>query len=310
MVVMVGSAVTSVSAIDCSLPVPQFLIQKGARMDSVSCDVSESCCHGWQDAEQVVLKAKGQGYGQGKGIGKQGKGQLMQDLVGTCDRQDQVALYKCATTTLPKLVPQGKGGKTRAMIQAKGCAHLAVSAGTDGAGTCKIDKGHGKGFEIDGVSTGCCDRANAYGATQSQCFPGSLQHDGECGMIGACGKKDQLSVLKFANAMMGKGKGKGSGSPPAAELLETFNMKNSGAQQMMASFMTSEVEEDASTEDASTEDASAEDGATEDRATDATGSHVVTGLLSFAAGAAVTGLGVTVLRRKTPSQDMYNEIVA
>merc|ERR1711957_870723 len=175
--------------------------------------------------------------------------------------------------------------------------------------------GKGNVAEIDGVSTGCCDRAKAFVAVKTQCREGSLLTGGECGMIGACGKKDQLSVLKFVNAL-GKGKGKGSGPhPDELELLETFNMNNSGAQQMMASFVTSEVEEDASTEDASTEDASTEDastedGATEDRATDATGSHVVTGLLSFAAGAAVTGLGVTVLRRKTPSQDMYNEIVA
>merc|ERR1711957_1059062 len=165
--------------------------------------------------------------------------------------------------------------------------------------------GKGNVAEIDGVSTGCCDRAKAFVAVKTQCREGSLLIGRACGMIGACGKKDQLSVLKFVNAL-GKGKGKGSGPhPDELELLETLNMNNSGAQQMMASFVTSEVEEDASTEDASTEDAS-----TEDRATDATGSHVVTGLLSFAAGAAVTGLGVTVLRRKTPSQDMYNEIVA
>merc|ERR1711865_958931 len=111
-------------------------------------------------------------------------------------------------------------------------------------------------------------------------------------MIGACGKKDQLSIVKF-NKAKGKGKGKDKGGGPGGlELLETFNMTG-GAQQMMATFMTSEVEDDVS-----------EDGATED------GSQIVTGLFGFVAGAAVTGLGVTVLRRSTPSQYEYNEIVA
>ena len=62
--------------------------------------------------------------------------------------------------------------------------------------------------------------------------------------------------------------------------------------EMMASFMPFEVEE------------TTEDGATDD------GSQIMTGLLGFVAGAAVTGLGVTVLRRRTPSQDEYSEIAA
>jgi len=47
-----------------------------------------------------------------------------------------------------------------------------------------------------------------------------------------------------------------------------------------------------------------QDDATED------GSQIMTGLWGFVAGAAVTALGASVLRRRTPSQDEYNEIVA
>merc|ERR1712086_835124 len=50
--------------------------------------------------------------------------------------------------------------------------------------------------------------------------------------------------------------------------------------------------------------AEAQDDASED------GSQIVTGLLGFVAGATVAGLGATVLRRRTPSQDEYNQIVA
>jgi len=48
----------------------------------------------------------------------------------------------------------------------------------------------------------------------------------------------------------------------------------------------------------------AQDDASED------GSQIVTGLLGFVAGATVAGLGAIVLRRRTPSQDEYNQIVA
>lgn len=305
-IAVVLSGTVTVASAACSFPVPQSLQQKGLRMDSFSCDVSESCCHGLQDGEQVAINAKGLGKGldgkgkgqgkgpDGKGKGDGGKGRLMKDLSGTCGRADQVDLYKCAVATLPKLVPKGKGKEMTAMIKGKGCKNVAAKTGTDGSGMCAINKGKGKGamvIGIDGVSTGCCDAANAAANAANP----EAGHEAQCGMIGACGKKDQLSVMKVAKGMMGMGKGKGGGPQPGElELLETFDMTDGGAEQMMATFMTSEAEDDV-----------AEDGATED------GSQIVTGLLGFVAGAAVTGLAVTVLRRRTPpSQYEYNEIVA
>jgi len=221
-----------------------------------------------------------------------------------------------AVDIFPKIAPAAKGADIKAMIQAKGCHSVHVSAGTDGSGHCtlKIPKGQGKGtmdLEIDGVSTGCCNagagvmKAKAHGLTVHPPESSRAQIEASdaaekaaaCHMIGACGKQDQLSMFHFAKGMMG---GKGGGPHPGQlELLETFNMTNGGAQQMMATFLTSEAEDEV------TEDDVTEDDATED------GSQIVTGILGFVAGAAVTGLGVTVLRRRTPSsQDEYNEIVA
>merc|ERR1711957_866468 len=91
----------------------------------------------------------------------------------------------------------------------------AKKAGTDGYGKCSIKPGpmSQEGtmvFEVDGVSTGCCDAAHAVtqAAEDKQNGPEwasdpvakEIQqrvNEAICGLIGACGKKDQLSVMKF-----------------------------------------------------------------------------------------------------------------
>jgi len=85
------------------------------------------------------------------------------------------------------------------------------------------------------------------------------------------------------------------------DLLEMFNMTNVAPQDMLATILTSGAEDEVMED---------ETDATEDDAT-ADGSPIVPGFLGFVAGAAVTGLGVTVLRRSAPSsEDKYHEIVA
>lgn len=83
------------------------------------------------------------------------------------------------------------------------------------------------------------------------------------------------------------------------ELLEMFDMTNVAPREIMATFLTSEdevIEDEADV---------TEDDATEDDA------PIVTGILGFLAGATFTVLGLTVLRRSSPSpKDQYSEIVA
>lgn len=294
---------TVASARSCNIQVPSFAMQQGARLSHFSCDdLSSSCCAGLQDVEQL-LEVKGQGKGPGdRGITKI----LKKDLIGTCGRADQVNLYNCTVYTIPQLVPAGKEGKARDLIQAKGCPYTSVSSGTDGSGQCSLTVRGGPNngtHQIDDVSTGCCaatqdvlDDAHAAGLAR--------QDRPDCGMIGACGKQDQQSMLKWVEKMQrveakeeeAKEKEEGAEfkkkSLAEVLLLESY-FTLGGSQDMLASLMTSEVEDDA-TEDSATED----------------GSQIMTGLLGFVAGAAVTGLGVTVLRRKSPSQDEYNQIVA
>jgi len=295
--------VTVASASSCSFPVPAAAIQAGARLHSFSCDVSNSCCAGLEDAEKAI-EVKGLEDAE-KAIGGS-KGRFMKDLVGTCGRADQVSLYNCAVDTIPRLVPAGKEGKARALIQGKGCPHVEVSSGTDGSGLCHLwncqvsDGTHclkNMTFQIEGVSTGCCAAIKGsylpLGIRSDPKKMQAFQRQAQCGVIGACGKEDQKSCVRFA-------KGSGKAGKPDAELQlpETFDFTLGGAQEMMTSFMTSEVD------DGATEDGATEDGATED------GSQIMTGLLGFVAGAVVTGLGVTFLRRRTPTQDVYSEIVA
>merc|ERR1712086_633571 len=100
-------------------------------------------------------------------------------------------------------------------------------------------------------------------------------HNAQCGIIGACGKEDQKSIVRFAKGMM-----KGGGPHPAElDLLEMFNMTNVAPQDMLATILTSGAEDEVMED---------ETDATEDDAT-ADGSPIVPGFLGFMAGAAVTG---------------------
>lgn len=349
------SVLTVASASACNFQVPPFLVQKGARLSHFSCDdLTPSCCAGVQDVVSVT--------GSGKGLSPE---QVTKDTIGTCGRADQVNLYNCAVTKAPQIVPAGKEGKVRQIIKSKFCGNVEVkSTSMDGSGQCSFSKG-GHTLQIDGVSTGCCAAWNAIADEE--------QRGGEfdeakkaavCGLIGACGKQDQQSMLKFVEKMKRNSVNScatftagehiiatrdftshddnprfvSAGSEgtvnnrdengnlwidfdrsdlkdifvenddcanlrPASELLaatplaelqllETFNFPVGGPVEMMASFMPSEVEE------------TTEDGTIDDR------SQIMPGLLGFMAGAAVAGLGVTVLRRSAPSQDEYTEIVA
>jgi len=292
MTLVMGGTLALSSASACDFKVPAFIRAANPTFKTLSCELSDTCCSGMQDVEHMALVAKGGGKPQG------GKGRAMKDLVGTCGRADQVELYNCAAENLPKMAPAGKGGKVRAIIQAKGCHTLQPRTGPDGSGHCSIAKGKGKGtFEIDGVSMGCCAAGNNFitAAQNHMMEPGF--HNAQCGMIGACGKEDQKSIVRFAKGMM-----KGGGPHPAElDLLEMFNMTNVAPQDMLATILTSGAEDEVIEGEAD---------ATEDDAT-ADGSPIVPGFLGFMAGAAVTGLGVTVLRRSAPSsEDEYNEIVA
>jgi len=308
MTLVVGGTLELSSARTCNFETPSFGVwTPNPAFEGLSCELSDTCCSGLQDLEHLAAFVKGGGKPQGA------KGEVMQDLIGTCGRADQVELYNCAAENLPKMAPVGKGAKTRALIQAKGCHSVQAHTGPDGDGHCSLSKGKGKGtLEIDGVSMGCCAAGNNFIAaaqdvqTRTEVTPGQTTYitepkepqfkDAACGMIGACGKEDQKSIVRFAKGMM-----KGGGPPAELNLLEMFNMTNVAPQEMLATILTSEAEDEV------IED---EDDASEDDAT-ADGSPIVPGLLGFMAGATVTGLGVTVLRRSAlSSQDQYNEIVA
>lgn len=288
----------------CEFTVPAF-IKHAPDLDTFSCALSSSCCKGLQDVKHMAEKVKGGGKITG---GKAaGKARAIKDLVGTCGRADQVELYNCAARVVPKLADAvGKGGKIRSMIKAKGCHDLKVLNGTDGDGHCTIaGKGGLPSWEIDGVSAGCCDSYKTVDESiqrLNKCVQATYKtgvacgnfaskfHEAECGMIGACGEQDQKSFFNFVMEHDG-----------AVELLEMLDKTHAAPEEMMATFLTSEAEDEVIQDEADVN----EDDATED------GSPITTGILGFVAGAAVTGFGVTVLRRSTPfSEDQYNEVVA
>jgi hypothetical protein len=204
------------------------------------------------------------------------------------------------------------------MIQSKGCPNVAANLdkfapaqeNTPQQCSLNLGKGKGKDMQMGALSPSCCGafkttlKAFMSTGTNTSRSKGKATnvHAAGCGFIGACGREDQRTLLKLAE---GKGMCKGQGpwcAQSELELLETINMTTAGAPQMMATFMaslTSEAEDDV------IEDDDNEGGATED------GSPIGAGILGFVAGAAVTGLGVAALRRRTPSsQNEYNEIVA
>lgn len=233
------------------------------------------------------------------------------DMSGTCSRADQVDLYQCAVDNLPTLVPPAFEGKARAMIQSKGCPPAMMAANWDTAmqkpQQCSLNLGKGKGkdMQMGALTPSCCGAFKTTVKAVMSKGKGKAKnlHAAECGFIGACGRYDQRILLKLPEVKEDFCRGQGPWCAHSElELLETINMTTAGAPQMMATFMaslTSEAEDDV------IEDDDNEGDATED------GSPIGAGILGFVAGAAVTGLGVAALRRRTPSsQNEYNEIVA
>jgi len=152
--------------------------------------------------------------------------------------------------------------------------------------------------ELSLPGKGSCEMPQVFGQCCTMMQAGIAHNKGAMmkafkGMKGAGGKarvNTCMAHIKGDTALMAKNPAEYcTKSSDMAEFPDFLALGASATESLMEAQEYTEAQDDAS-----------EDGE----------SQIVTGLMGFVAGAAVTGLGVTVLRRRTPSQDEYNEIVA